>query len=52
MPCSRYPGETITTMLRRQKARLGVWWWVMSGGGIALGNGFLAWPILHILGYA
>jgi len=43
-------GERITFMMRRQKDRLGIWWWVMVGGTIVLGNGFLAWLIPHILG--
>jgi len=39
--------EKITYMLRRQKKRLGIWWWVWSAGWIA----FPIWLFLHILGY-
>ena len=39
------PGEHITDMLRRQKRRLGFFWWL----GLAGGSGFFAWLILHIL---
>ena len=42
-------GETITNMLRRQKARLGKAWWVMVITSLVAGNGFLAWLIWHIL---
>lgn len=38
--------EKITFMLRRQKERLGCWWWVLSGGTIA---GLIA-LLLHVIG--
>ncbi len=38
--------EKITFMLRRQKQRLGIWWWLMVGGTFV----FLIWLFLHVLG--
>jgi len=40
--------EKITFMLRRQKERLGIWWWFWAGGWL----GFWIWLTIHILGYA
>jgi len=40
------PDDKITFMLRRQKERLGAWWWVLSGGTIA---GLIA-LLLHVIG--
>lgn len=37
--------EKITFMLRRQKQRLGIWWWLWASGWIA----FPIWLFLHIL---
>jgi hypothetical protein len=44
-----FPGGKITFMLRRQKQRLGVWWWVMIAGTGFLATGGFTWLILHIL---
>jgi len=39
-------GETITAMLRRQKQRLGGYWWIMVGGTFA----GLAALLIHVIG--
>ena len=39
------PNEKITFMLRRQKERLGIWWWFWAGGWLS----FWIWLFLHIL---
>jgi len=44
------PGEKISYMLRRQKSRLGVCWWLMVISSAIAGNGLLLWLILHIVG--
>lgn len=49
-------GEYITFMLRRQEARLGVWWWLLvfatQGSGIVLSDLFLhlPWSLVVTLG--
>ncbi len=40
--------EKITFMLRRQKQRFGIWWWLWAGGWLS----FWVWLTVHILGYA
>lgn len=50
--CGFKEGEHITDMLRRQKIRLGGWWWFFPVTTIALALsflGFLIWLILHVL---
>jgi hypothetical protein len=43
-------GEHITDMLKRQKARFGVWWWVASIGFIVISLLFYIWLLLHVIG--
>jgi len=37
-------GEHITDMLKRQKQRLGVWWWLLPGATF----GGLTWLLFHV----
>lgn len=44
--CGFAKGEKITFMLKRQKQRLGIWWWFLSLGTI----GGLITLLIHVLG--
>jgi len=44
--------DTVSAMLKRQKERMGAWWWLMSLGTIALTLcilGFQIWLLFHII---
>jgi len=46
--------DTISAMLKRQKQRMGKWWWFMSLGTVALTAvilGFQIWLIIHVVTY-
>lgn len=49
--CGFEEGEHLSNMLARQRQRLGLWWWLLPIGTIAVMLGLSIWLTVHIAQY-